>query len=269
LFDRRNRKGVTLREANELLRNRNYWAATMVAVGDADAVISGVGFHYQEALRPCLEVIGTRSDVHKVVGCYMLSFRDKVFFLADATVNIDPSDQDLADIALAAARVARKFNVEPRVAMLSFSNFGSSKHPFAQKVARATRLVQEADPELVVDGEMQADTAVMPEILTETYPFSRLKEAANVLVFPGLESANTAYKLLQRLGRATTLGPILEGVARPVHILQRGDSMEDIVNMTALAVVDAQAIDRSTLHDPRFGDAPHEPGSRRRVTRPA
>jgi len=187
-----------------------------------------------------LQIIGTRPDCHKVTGCYMLSFEDRVLFLADATVNIDPNEDDLAEIALAGARIARKFEVEPRVAMLSFSNFGSSPHPAARKVARAAQLVKERDPNLMVDGEMQADTAIVPEILQTTYPFSSLKESANVLVFPSLESANTAYKLLQRLANATTVGPILEGMNKPVHICQRGDEVEDIVNMAAICVVDAQ-----------------------------
>jgi malate dehydrogenase (oxaloacetate-decarboxylating)(NADP+) len=262
LFDRRHRKGVTQREAKELLRNRNYWGATMVALGDADGFISGVGFHYQDALRPCLQVLGTRDDVKRVVGCYMLSFRDKVLFLADATVNIDPSEEDLAGIALAAARVARKFNIEPRVAMLSFSNFGSSNHPFATKMAHATRLVKQLAPDLMIDGEMQADTALVKEILETTYPFSTLKEPANVLVFPALSAANTAYKLLQRLANARAVGPILEGMGRPVHILQRGDAVEDIVNMAALAVVDAQTERHNTLHDDRWnarGDGKRTP----------
>ncbi|HEX9816104.1 MAG TPA: phosphate acyltransferase, partial [Candidatus Thermoplasmatota archaeon] len=240
LVTKRARKGVTSQEAKELLRNRNYFGAMMVEMGEADGFISGVAFHYQDALRPALQIIGTRPDCHKVTGCYMLSFEDRVLFLADATVNIDPNEDDLAEIALAGARIARKFEVEPRVAMLSFSNFGSSPHPAARKVARAAQLVKERDPNLMVDGEMQADTAIVPEILQTTYPFSSLKESANVLVFPSLESANTAYKLLQRLANATTVGPILEGMNKPVHICQRGDEVEDIVNMAAICVVDAQ-----------------------------
>jgi malate dehydrogenase (oxaloacetate-decarboxylating)(NADP+) len=240
LVAKRARKGVTNQEAKELLRNRNYFGSMMVEMGDADGFISGVAFHYQDALRPALQVIGTRPDCHKVTGCYMLSFEDRVLFLADATVNIDPNEEDLAEIALAGARIARKFEIEPRVAMLSFSNFGSSQHPAARKVARAAQLVKERDLNLMVDGEMQADTAIVPEILQKTYPFSSLKESANVLVFPSLESANTAYKLLQRLANATTVGPILEGMNKPVHICQRGDEVEDVVNMAAICVVDAQ-----------------------------
>jgi malate dehydrogenase (oxaloacetate-decarboxylating)(NADP+) len=251
LAGKRARKGVTPQTARELLRNRNYFGAMMVEMGDADGFISGIAFQYQDALRPALEVLGVRSDAGKVVGAYLLAFEDRVLFIADATVNIDPTASDLAEIAIAAARIARKFDVEPRIAMLSFSNFGASRHPLAVKVAEATRLVQFQDPHLVVDGEMQADTAVVPEILQEHYPFSRLKDSANVLVFPGLESANTAYKLLQRLADAKTVGPILEGMAKPCHILQRGDEVEDVVNMTALCVVDAQGGQR-TLPTPRI-----------------
>jgi malate dehydrogenase (oxaloacetate-decarboxylating)(NADP+) len=249
LVAKRARKGVTAQEARELLRNRNYFGSMMVEMGDADGFISGVAFHYQDALRPALQVIGIRPDSHKVAGCYMLSFEDRVLFLADATVNIEPTEEDLAEIAMAAARIARKFEIEPRVAMLSFSNFGSSQHPAARKMARAAEIVKEREPTLMVDGEMQADTAIVPEILQGTYPFSTLKEAANVLVFPSLEAANTAYKLLQRLAKATTVGPILEGMNKAVHICQRGDDVQDVVNMAAICVVDAQRDHQATLSE--------------------
>ncbi|MCJ2532286.1 MAG: NADP-dependent malic enzyme, partial [Candidatus Thermoplasmatota archaeon] len=163
-----------------------------------------------------------------------------VLFFADATVNIEPTSEDLAEIAIAAADVARRFEVRPRVAMLSFSNFGSTRHPLSDKVRRAVQLVRDREPELEVDGEMQADTAVVSEILEKTYPFSRLKGPANVLIFPDLEAANVAYKLMQRLADAEATGPILEGIGGPVHILQRGDDVKDIVNMGAIAVVGAQ-----------------------------
>jgi len=163
-------------------------------------------------------------------------------------VNIEPSAEDLAEIALLAANVAREFDIEPRVAMLSFSNFGSTRHPLAEKVSRATELVKRADPRLMVDGEMQADTAVVPEIIAETYPFSTLKSGANVLIFPSLEAANTAYKLMMRIGGAEALGPILMGMNKSVHVLQRGAEVEDIVNMAAIAVVHAQinAVEKAT-----------------------
>ncbi|HWG92446.1 MAG TPA: NADP-dependent malic enzyme [Candidatus Thermoplasmatota archaeon] len=245
LFRRRQRKGVTLAEADALVRrDRNAYGAVMVALGEADALVSGMTTHYPEALRPALQIVGLRKGSSRAVGLYMMTVKRRVFFLADATVNIDPTAEDLAEIAIQAARVARQFDVEPRVAMLSFSNFGSTHHPLAEKVAKATQLVKERAPDLMVDGEMQADTAVVEEILRETYTFSSLKEPANVLIFPDLQSANIAYKLLQRLSDAEATGPILEGLAKPVHILQRGDDVHDVVNMAAIAVHEAQLLER-------------------------
>jgi malate dehydrogenase (oxaloacetate-decarboxylating)(NADP+) len=236
----RARKGVTKSEAETTMRrDRNAYGAMMVRMGAADALVSGIASHYPEALRPALQILGLKKGARKAVGLYMMTLKNKVFFLADATVNIDPTAEDLAEIAINAARVARQFEIVPRVAMLSFSNFGSTRHPFAEKVARATELVKQRAPELEVDGEMQADTAVVDELLKE-YPFSKLKSPANVLVFPDLQSANIAYKLLQRLSDAEMTGPILEGLTKPVHILQRGDDVRDVVNMTAIAVLEAQ-----------------------------
>jgi malate dehydrogenase (oxaloacetate-decarboxylating)(NADP+) len=165
--------------------------------------------------------------------------REKVYFFSDATVNIDPGAEDLAEIACLAADAARRFDIEPRIAMLSFSNFGSTRHPFAEKVRRAVEIVRERRPDLVVDGEMMADTAVVPELIEELYPFSRVRDA-NVLIFPNLEAANVAYKLLQRLGGAEAIGPVLLGMGKPIHVLQRGDEVRSIVNMASMAVVDAQ-----------------------------
>ncbi len=240
LYELRRRKGVTRTEAREMLRNPNYFGAMMVHRGDADGFISGLTTHYPDALRPALHVLGTKEGVRKVVGLYMITLKNRVLFFADATVNIEPTSEDLAEIAIAAADVARRFEVRPRVAMLSFSNFGSTRHPLSDKVRRAVQLVRDREPELEVDGEMQADTAVVSEILEKTYPFSRLKGPANVLIFPDLEAANVAYKLMQRLADAEATGPILEGIGGPVHILQRGDDVKDIVNMGAIAVVGAQ-----------------------------
>jgi malate dehydrogenase (oxaloacetate-decarboxylating)(NADP+) len=170
----------------------------------------------------------------------MMLLKDRVYFFADTTVNIDPSAEELAEIALLTAEVARRFNIEPRVAMLSFSNFGSAKHPKVEKVRRATEIVKQRAPDLMVDGEMQADTAVVPEFILEHYPFSTLKPPANVLIFPDLQTANVAYKLVQRLGGAEAIGPILVGMRKPVHVLQHGFAAKDIVNMAAIAAVDAQ-----------------------------
>jgi malate dehydrogenase (oxaloacetate-decarboxylating)(NADP+) len=241
LFRLRHRKGVTRKEAAMLIGDRNIFGAMMVHMGDADTLIAGLTQHYPDTIRPALQVISLRPGMNKVSGLYILiTQKGQLYFLADTTVNIEPSAEDLAEIAIAAAEVAKRFEVEPRVAMISFSNFGSTRHPLAEKMRRAVELVKERAPGLAVDGEMQADTAVTPEILAETYPFSAIKEGANVLVFPNLEAGNAAYKLLARIGGATAIGPILMGLSKPVHVLQRGASVEDIVNMVAIGVVDAQ-----------------------------
>ncbi|GAB4536031.1 MAG: NADP-dependent malic enzyme [Anaerolineae bacterium] len=238
-FELRQRKGITWARARALMRRRSYFGPMMVEKGDADAYVSGLTHNYAEIIRPALEVVGTAPDVHKVAGMYIMLVRDKVYFFSDATVNIDPSAEDLAEIACMAADAACRFDIQPRIAMLSFSNFGSTRHPFAEKVRRAVEIVRERRPDLIVDGEMMADTAVVPEIIDEFYPFSQVRDA-NVLIFPDLEAANVAYKLLQRLGGAETIGPVLLGMGKPIHVLQRGDEVRNIVNMAAMAVVDAQ-----------------------------
>jgi malate dehydrogenase (oxaloacetate-decarboxylating)(NADP+) len=243
LFSLRQRKGVTRKEAGELILDRNIFGSMMVRLGDADALVGGLTQHYADTIRPALQVIEVRHGLRKVSGVYvMITARRDIFFLADATVNIEPTSEDLAEIAVNAADMARRFDVEPRVALLSFSNFGSSRHPLAEKVRKAVELVRLRAPGLMVDGEMQADTAVVPEILDQIYPFSTLKGSANVLIFPSLEAGNIAYKLLGRLGGAELIGPILMGVSKPVHVLQRGAEVNDIVNIAAIAVVDAQDV---------------------------
>jgi malate dehydrogenase (oxaloacetate-decarboxylating)(NADP+) len=220
--------------------NNNYFGAMMVRMGDADGFIAGVSQHYPETIRPALQIIRTRPGVDRVCGLYVIATSKDVYFFADTTVNIEPTAEHLAEIAILSAEVARWFNIEPRVAMLSFSNFGSTRHPLAEKVRRATALVKQRAQHLVVDGEMMADTAVVPELATADYPFSRVKGDANVLIFPSLEAGNIAYKLMMRWGDAEALGPILMGMAKPVHVLARGCSVEEIVNMAAIAVVHAQ-----------------------------
>ncbi len=243
LYEQRQRRGVTKNEAHRMVGDPNYFGSVMVDRGDADVFMSGRTTHYPDALRPALRVIGTREGTDKVSGVYMMTFEDEAYFFADTTVNIDPSSEDLAEISLQAAEVARRFNVDPRVALLSFSDFGSTEHPLTYKVHQAAELVKEQAPELEVDGEMQADTALVEEILQDTYPFNDLSGSANTLVFPNLESGNIGYKLLQRLADAKATGPILVGTDKPVMILQRGDSMEDVVDLAAIAVVDAQSND--------------------------
>jgi malate dehydrogenase (oxaloacetate-decarboxylating)(NADP+) len=241
LYHLRQRKGITQKEAEALILNNNVFGSMMVRLGDADALISGLTQHYPDTIRPALQVIEVRQGLRRVSGVYMLiTARSDIYFLADATVNIDPTAEDLAEIAITTAEMARRFDVEPRVAMLSFSNFGSTRHPLAEKVQRAVELVRRRSPGLMIDGEMQADTAVVPEIIEQTYPFSSLKGGANVLIFPNLEAGNIAYKLLARIGGAEPIGPILVGLSKPVHVLQRDAEVNDIVNVAAIAVVEAQ-----------------------------
>ncbi|PKL74858.1 MAG: hypothetical protein CVV27_18365 [Candidatus Melainabacteria bacterium HGW-Melainabacteria-1] len=241
LYTRRQRKGMILAEARYALRNNNYFAAMMVQSGDADGLIGGLTQHYPDTLRPALHCIPLAQDYSKVAGLYALFFENGLYFLADATVNIEPGPEELAGIARAAAELARQFDVVPRVALLSFSNYGSVRHPYVEKVQKALEILRAKEPDLIVDGEMQADTAVSA-LRSRDYPFSQIQGDANVLVFPDLQSCNIAYKLLIQLGGAEALGPILMGMSRPVHVLQQGATVSEIVNMTALAVVDAQRL---------------------------
>jgi malate dehydrogenase (oxaloacetate-decarboxylating)(NADP+) len=239
----RRRKGITRTEAGQTILNPTTFGSMMVRLGDADALVGGLTTHYPDTIRPALQVIDVRPELRRVAGVYMLiTLKGDIYFLADATVNIEPTVEDLAEIAIMSAEKARRFNQVPRVAMLSFSNFGSTRHALSDKVRRAVALVRQRAPGLMIDGEMQADTAVTPSIIEETYPFSTLKGGANVLIFPNLESGNIAYKLLQRIGGAELIGPLLTGLRQPVHVLQRGSEVNDIVHVAAVAVVDAQEV---------------------------
>ena len=242
LYQLRKRKGITSREANELVRrDTNYLGSVMVKSGDVDAMLTGLTHHYPSALRPPLQVVGSAADTDTVAGVYMLTFKNRVIFCADTTVNQDPDAETLAEVTRHTAELARRFNVEPRAAMLSYSNFGSVDNVGTRKPREAVDILHnDADVDFPVDGEMQADTAVVDDILNDTYEFSELDEAANVLVFPNLEAGNIGYKLLQRLGGAEAIGPMLVGMDEPVHVLQRGDEVKDIVNLASVAVVDAQ-----------------------------
>jgi malate dehydrogenase (oxaloacetate-decarboxylating)(NADP+) len=240
LYHLRQRKGMTWNESLRLMNNPTYYAAMMVRMDDADALIGGLTQHYPETLRPALQIIEREENLSCVSSVYMIIVKERVYFFADASVNIEPTAEELAEIAVKSAEVARRFDIEPRVAMISFSNFGSVKHPSVEKIQTALRIARSKAPELVIDGEMQADTAVTPEILETIYPFNTLKGGANVLIFPELQSANAAVKLMERLGGAEAIGPILVGMRRPVHLLQKGSEVKDIVNMTAIAVVEAQ-----------------------------
>ncbi|HUP66196.1 MAG TPA: NADP-dependent malic enzyme [Thermoanaerobaculia bacterium] len=241
LQEKRRRSGVTASDARKLLLKRNYLAMAMLERGDVDGVISGLTKYYPDTIRPALQVVKTRAGVRRASGAYILMFKGREVVLADTTVNIDPTAEDLVEIAVQTAATAKRFGIEPKVAMLSFSNFGSTAHPFQEKVKRAVAILHREHPDMIVEGEMQADTALVPEIAAD-FPWSLIQGDANVLVFPDLQSANLAYKLLWRLAGAEVIGPILQGLSKPVHVLQRGVDVSDIVNMTAIAVIDAQEL---------------------------
>jgi malate dehydrogenase (oxaloacetate-decarboxylating)(NADP+) len=246
LFRLRQRRGMTIFEARQQISNRNIFGSMMLHMGDADALVSGVTQHFPDTIRPALQIVRVREGLHKVSGCYaMITRKGDICFLADTSVNIEPTAEDLVEIALCTAQTARRFDIEPKVAMLSFSSFGSTQHPQCEKVRRAVELLHRADPTLMVEGELMADDAVSTE-LEQQYPFSQLKGGANVLIFPDLNSANIAYKLLSKIGGGETLGPILMGMSKPVHLLSRGAEVEEVVNVTAIAVVDAQENEPAT-----------------------
>jgi malate dehydrogenase (oxaloacetate-decarboxylating)(NADP+) len=247
LYQIRNRKGVTMTEARKMLKNRTVFGSMMVRMGDADGLIAGVAQHYPDTIRPALQVLRLRDDVHKVCGLYMLIFKNDIVFIADTSVNIEPTAEDLAEITFLSAETVRRFDIEPKVAMLSFSNFGSVPDRNADKVRKAVELIRKRDPGLIVDGEMQADTAVTPEIIKEFFPFSKLSERANLLICPNLESANIAYKLLNKLGGAEAIGPIMMGLKKPVHVLHTAAEVADVVNMAAIAVVDAIDLEKRKI----------------------
>jgi malate dehydrogenase (oxaloacetate-decarboxylating)(NADP+) len=239
-FELRKRKGITRYVAERHMKTNNEFGMMMVRNGDADGLISGLTQHYPDTVRPALQIIGTKDGVRRIAGLYMLIFKNQTLFIADATVNIEPTAEDLAEIALLTAERVKRIDVIPRIAMLSFSNFGSTQHPLTEKVRKATEIIKQRDPNLIVDGEMMADTAMSSEMLNELYPFSILKEPANILICPDLTSANIAYKLLSRVGGASAIGPILLGIRRPVYLLTPGVEVNDIVNITAMAVFASQ-----------------------------
>ncbi|WP_439880392.1 NADP-dependent malic enzyme [Pontibacter sp. MBLB2868] len=241
LYIKRQRKGLTLFDARRLMRDRNYFGSMMLNTGEADALISGLTRDYSKTIAPALQVVGVEEGINKVAGMYIILNKKEPYFFADTTVNVNPTADELVDIIGLTARTVRFFDTEPRVAMLSYSNFGSVQGDIPNKGAEAVRKAKEKYPNLLIDGEMQANTALNREMLREHYPFSNLAEkGANTLVFPTLTSGNVAYKLLQEMGGAEAIGPILMGMRKPVHILQLGSSIREIINMVAIAVVDAQ-----------------------------
>jgi malate dehydrogenase (oxaloacetate-decarboxylating)(NADP+) len=241
LYKKRQRKGLTYRDCQQLMRDRNYYGAMMVETGDADALVSGLTKDYPKTILPALQIIGVADGIRRVAGMYIILNKKGTYFFADTTVNVNPNADELVDIISLTARGVRFFDMEPQIAVLSYSNFGSSKGEVPEKTREAVRLARLRHPDLIIDGDIQANVALDAEIQRETYPFSALVDGgANTLIFPNLASGNIAYKLLMEIGGAETIGPILLGMKKPVHVLQLGSSIRDIINMAAIAVVDAQ-----------------------------
>lgn len=240
-FQKRQRKGFNYYESKKIMRDRNYFGCMMVEMGDADAMISGLTKNYPDTIRPALQIIGTEDGVQKIAGMHLILSKRGPFFMADTTVNFNPTPEELAEITLQVAREVRNFNIIPRIAMLSYSNFGSSDSPEARLVAEARKIIKQQMPSLIVDGEMQPSMALNSDLLRENYPFSELVDKdVNTLIFPNLSASNIAYNLLKELGTGEVIGPILLGLKKPVHILQLGSSVRNIVNMAIISVVDAQ-----------------------------
>jgi len=242
LFEKRKRRGVTLYESRQMMRSRNYFGAMLVHTGQADALISGLTRKYPDTVRPALQVIGIRENVSRVAGLYIMMTKNGPVFFSDTTVNIDPTVEELVDITVLTAEAVKNLNITPRIALLSYSNFGSAEGDDAIKMREVTRILHERHPHLIVDGELQANFAMNNQMLKEQFPFSHLVDnKVNTLIFPNLAAGNIAYKLMQELGGAEAIGPLLLGMKKPVHVLQLGSSVREIVNMVTLAVVDAQA----------------------------
>jgi len=245
LYAKRQRKGLSKLDASQLMQNRNYFAASMVQFGEADTLISGLTRNYASTIKPALQVIGVKEG-SRIAGMYMMLTEKGPLFFGDTTVNVNPTSEELADITVLIEKAVRRFNIKPRIALLSYSNFGSNEGQVALKVREAVRLLHNNHPEIVVDGELQANFALNKDLLQSNFPFSTLNnEAANTLIFPNLESGNIAYKLLQEVGNAEAVGPILLGMNKPVHVLQLDSSVREIVNMVTIAVVDAQEREKS------------------------
>ena len=240
-FAKRQRKGVNRYEAPKIMKERNHFGAMMVETGMADCMISGLSRNYPDTIKPAIQIIGTEPGVKKIAGMYLLFTKRGPLFLADTTVNFNPTAEELAEITLMVAKEVRNFNIVPRIAMLSYSNFGSSNSEEANLVRRAHAIVKQKDPNLICDGEMQGILAFNKDILKENYPFTELANGdVNTLIFPNLAAGNIAYNLLQEVGGADSIGPILLGLNKPVHVLQLGSSIRSIFNMVVIAVIDAQ-----------------------------
>lgn len=242
LFDLRKEKGMTMDEARKLTEDRNYFGVMIVKMGEADGLISGANCPSHDTLRPALQIIKTKEKFHKVSGFFFMVLENRLLLFADCMVNIEPNSHELMEIAIDSAETAKRFGIEPRIAMLSFSTNGSSKHPSVDRVREATQMIRYHRPNLACEGEMQVDAALVPEVCARKFPNSRVPGNANVLIFPDLNSANISYKLVQRLGHAQAIGPILQGLQKPINDLSRGCSVDDIVQLAAITSVEAQEI---------------------------
>ena len=242
LFDLRKDKGMTLEEAQKQVLDLNYFGVMVVAAGDADGLISGANATTSATVKPALQIIGTKEKFHKVSGIFFMILENRLLLFADCAINVDPNSYELAEIAIDTAETAKRFGIEPKIAMLSFSTNGSAKHPFTDKVREATQMVRYKRPELVCDGEMQVDAALVPAVSERKFPKSLIKGDANVLIFPDLQSGNISYKLVERLARAEAIGPILQGLKKPVNDLSRGCSWQDIVDLAAITACECEEL---------------------------
>lgn len=240
LYELRKQKGLKLNQAKRLLKEEIYFGTMMVYCGDADGLVSGARHPTAHTLKPAFQIIKTKERFHRASGAFMMVKGKSIYFFADAAVNIEPTAEELAEIAIDTSETAKKFGVKPRIAMLSFSTKGSAKHPLADKVRNATFIIKKKRPDLVVDGELQVDAAIVPEVCKIKCPRCRIQGNANVLIFPDLQSANISYKLVERLGKTKAIGPIIQGLKKPVNDLSRGCNVEDIVNLTAITAVEAK-----------------------------
>ena len=240
-FEKRKRKGVTEYEARQLMRERNYFGCMLVETGEADALVSGITRNYKDVIRPALHIIGTRDEIDRVAGMYIMMTKRGPIFLADTTVNVNPTAEEIAELTVLVASKIRRLKIQPRIALLSYSNFGSAKGEVPEKMRKAVEILHEEHPSLVVDGEVQANFALSNELMLEKFAFSHLaNRKVNTLIFPNLSSGNIAYKILQEMAESEAIGPVLLGLKKSVHVLQLGSSVREIVNMIKIAVIDAQ-----------------------------
>lgn len=239
-FKLRKHKGISLEDAQKKVLDMNYFGTMLVHMGMADGMITGTTYSTAESIRPALQIIKTQEKFHKVSGIFLMLMEDRLMFFADTAITIGPNSHDLKDIAIDTAETAQKFGIEPKIAMLSFSTYGSADHPNVDKVKEAVGLIKNERPDLLVDGELQVDSAIIPEVAKRKCPNSPLKGEANVLIFPDLEAANIAYKLVERLAKARAVGPILQGLKKPINDLSRGCHFQDIVDLTAFTACEAE-----------------------------